>query len=121
MKRILFLFVALLLVLGTGGCASGGSAGDGMPSQVRLAPPADSKLAPIRTGMSDNDVRRLLGRPDDSSAYLTGKAWIPFYYGTDTHRSDWMYRGVGRVIFSRNRYSGALSVVQILHDPNELM
>jgi hypothetical protein len=78
-------------------------------------------LARIRTGMSDYDVRRILGRPDDSSAYLTGKAWIPFYYGTDTHRSDWMYRGVGRVIFSRNRYSGALSVVQILHDPNELM
>jgi outer membrane protein assembly factor BamE (lipoprotein component of BamABCDE complex) len=121
MKRILFLSVAVSLVLGTGGCASGGSAGDGMPSQVQSAPPVDSKLARIRAGMSDYDVRRILGRPDESSAYLTGKARIPFYYGSDTHRSDWMYKGVGRVIFSRNRYSGALSVVQILHDPNELM
>jgi outer membrane protein assembly factor BamE (lipoprotein component of BamABCDE complex) len=121
MKRFLFLSLALSLVLGFIGCASGGSAGEANPSQVRSALPVDSKLAPIRTGMSDTDVRRILGRPDDSSAYLTGKAWIPFYYGTDTHRSDWMYRGVGRVIFSRNRYSGALSVVQILHDPNELM
>jgi hypothetical protein len=31
-----------------------------------------------------------------------------------------MYKGVGRVVFSRNRYSGALKVIRLLHNPDEL-
>jgi hypothetical protein len=52
---------------------------------------------------------------------MTGKAWIPFYYGGDTYRTDWMYKGKGRVVFSRNQWSGALKVIRVMHNPNELM
>ena len=69
--------------------------------------------------MNDAEVRKILGDPDNSNAYMTGKNWIPFYYGPDTHRSDWMYKGKGRVVFSRNRYSGALKVIQVLYNPAE--
>jgi len=70
--------------------------------------------------MNESRVRKILGEPDDSNAYVTGKAWIPFYYGSDTMRTDWMYRGVGRVVFSRNRYSGGLKVIRVIYNPSEL-
>ena len=50
---------------------------------------------------------------------MTGKAWIPFYFGPDATRTDWMYKGQGRVVFSRNKYSGALKVIRILYNPAE--
>lgn len=104
------------------GCASGGGESGGAASSEPSAysdAPAGSALAKIELGMTEIDVRKILGEPDDSNAYQTGKAWIPFYYGPDTHRSDWMYRGQGRVVFSRNRWTGGLAVIQVLYNPNE--
>ena len=69
--------------------------------------------------MTDTQVRNILGDPDNANAYVTGKAWIPFYYGTDTTRTDWMYKGMGRVVYSRNQYSGALKVIRIIYNPKE--
>jgi len=113
------------------GCASGGNgapAGDETASAKAPAampagysePPAGSKLAKVQVGWNEVEVRKALGEPDSSNAYQTGKGWIPFYYGPDTHRTDWMYRGQGRVVFSRNRYSGALKVIRVLYNPSEL-
>ncbi len=50
---------------------------------------------------------------------MTGKAWIPFYDGPDTHRTDWIYSGKGRVVFSINRYSHDVQVIRVMHNPNE--
>ena len=33
-------------------------------------------------------------------AYMTGKAWIPFYFGGDRHRFEMTYKGQGRLIFA---------------------
>jgi len=71
----------------------------------------------ITNGMAENDVRKILGEPSDRRDYVTGKAWIPYYYGSDTSRSDWIYKGKGHIVFSRNRYNGALSVIEVLYDP----
>jgi len=30
-----------------------------------------------------------------------------------------MYNGKGRVVFSRNRYSGSLKVVRVIYNPDE--
>lgn len=81
--------------------------------------PSDSPLAKVALGMNDTQVRNILGEPNNSNAYMTGKAFIPFYFGPDTHRADWMYEGVGRVVFSRNRWTGGLKVIRVLHDPGE--
>lgn len=109
---------ALALVVG---CAGGGAQTDGGDAASATPPPAGSALAKVEKGMNETAVRSLLGEPDESNAYMTGKGWIPFYYGPDTHRSDWMYRGQGRVVFSRNRYTGALKVIRVLYNPRELM
>jgi hypothetical protein len=108
-------------------CASGG--GGSAPAADSTATPAEkssysdapagSELAKVELGMNDAEVRKLLGDPDDSNAYMTGKAFIPFYYGPDTHRSDWMYKGKGRVVFSRNRWSGSMKVIRVMSNPNE--
>lgn len=81
-------------------------------------PPADSKLAQIKKGMTDSEVRSVLGEPMSSNSYMTGKNWIPFYYGGDTRRTDYLYPELGRVVFSMNRYSGSLKVIRIIYDPN---
>lgn len=80
--------------------------------------PAGSQLAKITNGMADTDVRRILGEPDSSKSYQTGKAWIPYYYGPDTARTEYIYKGVGRITLSRNRYSGGLSVIRVDYDPS---
>jgi len=123
MYRRSIVLVACLLTLGLAACASSdgggeGKSNDGYPTGYS-APPAGSKLAMITPGMMETDVRRIMGDPSRSNAYQTGKAWIPFYYGSDVSRSDWMYRGQGRVVFSRNRYTGALKVIKVMYNPSE--
>lgn len=102
-------------------CSSVSSSEHGAAPESRYSnAPEGSKLAKVEVGMTDDEVREILGDPDDEKAYMTRKAWSPFYYGPDTHRSDWMYLGQGRVVYSRNRHSGALKVIRVLYDPSEL-
>jgi outer membrane protein assembly factor BamE (lipoprotein component of BamABCDE complex) len=121
MKRILTLTFLMLAVALSMACASGGGGGGGDQTKAAAAVevPASSPLAKVKVGMTDSEVRGILGEPSDTNAYMSGKAFIPMYYGSDTHRSDWMYKGVGRVVFSRNRYSGALKVIKLIHNPDE--
>ena len=111
-----------LIALFAIGCASSGGGGSSAaeePASAEMAIPADSPLAKITLGMNDEQVRAILGSPDASNAYMTGKSWIPFYYGSDTSRTDWLYAGQGRVVYSRNRYSGGLKVIRVMYDPND--
>jgi hypothetical protein len=115
--------VAALLVcagLALAGCASSGGEGaaSAQAAPRAAAPPAGSPLARVTAGMNETEVRKLLGEPSRSNSYMTGKAWIPFYYGPDTARTDWVYDGQGRVVFSRNRYTGELKVIRTLYDPS---
>ena len=90
------------------------------PAEAAARPPAPgSKLARVTNGMSEAQVVEILGPPTSQQNYTTGKAWIPYYYGPDTGRLDYRYKGVGLVSFSRNRYSGATQVVRVDSDPNE--
>jgi hypothetical protein len=68
--------------------------------------------------MTDSEVRSILGEPNSSNSYMTGKNWIPFYYGGDTRRTDYIYSGLGHVVFTVNRYSGSLKVIRITYDPD---
>jgi len=117
------LFLAALLCIGLAACASGSGSDKAAPSEAAapsdVPPPAGSPLSKVNPGMNDTDVRKVLGEPDDANGYMTGKAWIPFYHGPDTARTDWMYNSKGRVVFSRNRYSGSLKVVRVIYNPDE--
>ncbi len=61
---------------------------------------AGSPFNKIQIGMPMRQVTDLIGQPSDQGAYLTGKAWIPFYFGGDKHRYELVYKGAGRLIFA---------------------
>lgn len=102
MRRTLVTVMCGVLVVGLAGCARR----EPRPEQPRAEaakyppPPANSKLAKIQEGMTEPQVSAILGVPDDSHAYVTGKAFIPYYFGPDQSRFACYYRGQGRVIFS---------------------
>ena len=59
-----------------------------------------SKFEKLQIGMSMKQVQDIVGEPTDQGGYITGKAWIPFYFGSDTTRFEWTYKGKGRLIFA---------------------
>ena len=111
------------------GCA--GRRGEARDERERPAPPpaaaapaapvpSGSPLAKIQMGMSMNEVSDLLGPPTDTHSSLTGKAFIPYYYGDDQAHVEWYYKGVGRVLFSAGGgWGGHAGVMRVEHDPNE--
>ena len=66
--------------------------------------------------MRHDEVRRILGAPDDRINRFTAKAWIPFYTGPGAYLRDWIYEGEGRVVFSLD--DGALEVIDVVYDPD---
>lgn len=49
---------------------------------------------------------------------MTGKAWIPFHFGSDNSRQECNYKGQGRLIFS-NQANGSAYLPKIVYDANE--
>jgi hypothetical protein len=104
-------------MVGVMGCSKRGPS----PAEpTRAAVPADSPLAKIQPGMSAQEVEALIGPPDRESEYITGKAFIPWYYGRDRSRRAFFYKGMGRVVFEGGGGFGRNYVVaHTEYDPNE--
>lgn len=81
------------------------------------SPAAGSKLAKVKIGMTEGEVRKAIGEPDDISSYVTGKAFIPFYFGNDSARVEWIYSGFGSIAFNAGGFGGRRLVMMINHDP----
>jgi hypothetical protein len=84
-------------------------------------PAPNSRFAKLQIGMPMRQVVDLAGPPTDQGAYVTGKAFIPFYFGADRHRFEMTYKGAGRLIFaggSIGDYSSG-NLIWIIHNPNE--
>ena len=108
-----------------GGGGSSASSGEAAPAKAAApeapAIPAGHPLAKIEKGMSDDQVVAILGQPDHRNHYMTGKAWIPYNFGAgDKTRSDFIYKGKGRVVFTQNQWNGRLSVINVLYNPDEM-
>jgi len=83
-------------------------------------PPASSPLAKVQVGMSPREVESVVGPPTDENAYMTGKAFIPFFYGRDRWRRAYFYKGMGRVVFAGSGgFSQSAHVQRVEYDPNE--
>ncbi len=82
---------------------------------------AHSKFTKLKIGMSMQQVINLIGQPSDQGAYVTGKAWIPFYFGSDRTRYEMVYQKQGRLIFAGGAmgdYSGHLIwIINNAHEP----
>jgi len=80
--------------------------------------PPDSPLAQIEIGMHHAKVRRILGDPAERIERVSDKtAWIPFYNGPDARLIDWVYPGVGKVVFSM--HTGRLLVYDAVAETGE--
>jgi hypothetical protein len=80
-----------------------------------------SQFTKLQIGMSMRQVVDLIGQPTDRGAYITGKAWIPFYFGSDRHRFEFVYKNQGRLIFaggSLGDFSGG-NLTWIIHNAGE--
>lgn len=128
MKKLKQILTAFLLLNFVVACSSSSDSANTPSAEARAkseaakgkAAPEGTKLSKIREGMNDVEVGKIMGYPESSNSYMTGKSWIPFYFGSDTTRTDWLYKGQGRVVFSRNHYSGGLKVIRIDYNPDEL-
>ena len=49
------------------------------------------------------------------------RGWIPFYgwWGGDSYRTDFIYKGKGKVIFNQKPFSSRLKVIRVYYDPKE--
>lgn len=89
--------------------------------EITGKPAPGSKFTQLRIGMGMRQVADIAGKPTDEGAYITGKAWIPFYFGSDRHRFEMVYKGQGRLIFaggSLGDYTGG-NLIWIIHNANE--
>jgi hypothetical protein len=84
-------------------------------------PALGSKFTKLKIGMGMRQVTDLIGQPSDQGAYVTGKAWIPFYYGSDRYRHELVYKGQGRLIFSGGGVGDYSSghLTSIMHNAKE--
>ena len=80
--------------------------------------PANSKWAKLQIGMHQSEVERILGVTSNICGYVTAKAFIPFYYGTDSHRYEAVYAGQGSVAYTGGGMGGGQGVLMMInYDP----
>ena len=89
--------------------------------EITGKPAPGSKFSQLQIGMPMRQVTDIAGQPSDQGAYITGKAWIPFYFGSDRHRYEMVYKGMGRLIFAGGGVGDWSSghLIWIIHNPNE--
>ena len=89
--------------------------------EITGKPAADSKFAQLKIGMSMRQATDIIGQPSDQGSYMTGKAWIPYYFGSDRRRYEMVYKGVGRLIFAGGSISDLTggNLIWIIHNKNE--
>lgn len=77
-------------------------------------PAPDSKFSRIRIGWDRRHVTDVIGQPHDEKVYATGKAWNPFYAGSNMARTEFHYKGEGILTFGGNG-----KLIRIIVNPNE--
>ena len=94
---------------------------NGWEGWISGTPAPDSKFTKLEIGMGMKQVIDMIGQPTDQGSYVTGKAWIPFYFGSDRYRSEMLYKGQGRLIFSGGSMGGYSSgnLIWIIHNAQE--
>ena len=88
--------------------------------EITGKPAPGSKFTQLKIGMGYREVIDIVGQPSDQGAYVTGKAWIPFYFGSDRYRFELLYKGVGRLIFAGAAGGGGGNLIWVIHNANEV-
>ena len=84
--------------------------------EITGRPAPGGKFNQVQIGMSSKQVMDIVGPPTDQGAYVTGKAWIPFYFGSDRYRHELAYKGQGRLIFAGSSgFDSKSHLIWIIH------
>jgi hypothetical protein len=93
---------------------------DGWEGEITGKPAPGTKFTRVQIGMSAKQVMDIVGPPTDQGAYITGKAWIPFYFGSDRYRHELAYKGQGRLIFAGSSgFDSNSHLIWIIHNAND--
>jgi hypothetical protein len=94
---------------------------DAKEGEIVGTPAKNSKFTQLELGMGMRQVMDLIGPPTDQGAYVTGKAFIPFYFGSDRYRHELAYKGQGRLVFAGGSRGnlGVGRLIRITHNENE--
>jgi hypothetical protein len=88
--------------------------------EITGKPAPGSKFGQLQIGMSWGQVQGLLGVPSDQGSYITGKAFIPFFFGSDRYRHELVYKGQGRLVFAGSAgFDMNAHLIWIIHSANE--
>jgi len=83
-------------------------------------PARNSKFSNLRLGMSQTTVEKQIGPADDYDTYVTGKAFIPFYFGKDRSRFSAYYKGSGILTYAGGGLAGGHGeLIRIHHNKDE--
>jgi hypothetical protein len=95
--------------------------GDATEGEIVGTPAKNSKFTKVKIGMGMKEVTDLIGPPTDQGAYVTGKAFIPFYFGGDRYRHELVYKGQGRLVFAGGSVGNpsAGRLIRIVHNAKE--
>ena len=89
--------------------------------EITGVPVPGSPFTQLKIGMGIRQAMDICGPPSDQGAYVTGKAYIPFYFGSDRSRYELFYKGWGRLIFaggSVGNYGGG-NLIWVIHSAAE--
>ena len=92
---------------------------NGKEGEIVGKPAKNSKFTSLKMGMGMKQVTDIAGQPNDQGAYITGKAFIPFYFGDDKHRFEMAYKGQGRLVFAGQAFGSGAHLIKIVHDSND--
>ena len=92
---------------------------NGKEGEIFGKPAKNSKFTSLKMGMGMKQVTDIVGPPSDQGAYITGKAFIPFYFGDDKHRFEMAYKGQGRLVFAGQAFGSGAYLIKIVHDSND--
>jgi hypothetical protein len=88
--------------------------------EITGRPAPGSKFTQIQIGMPLKQVMDIVGTPTDQGTYMTGKAWIPFNFGSDRYRYEVVYKGQGRLVFAGAAgFDSNAHLIWIIHSANE--
>lgn len=89
--------------------------------EITGKPAPGTKFNQLQIGMGMRQAMDLTGPPTDQGGYVTGKAFIPWYFGAGKYRHELVYKGMGRLIFaSPSAFDFASgNLVWVIHNRNE--
>jgi hypothetical protein len=122
MRFLVGLLLMCCLTIALSACATQTSkSGEPGATTAGAVPPPSSPLSKIKDGMRMKEVTDILGAPSDQNSYMTGKAFIPWYFGDDARRTSYYYKGIGRVVFAGGNVfgGGGGEVIRVDYDPTE--